>query len=239
MPSCVAEQERDPKRVPRVRSSLLLWLYERLYRELAWAYDPVSWLVSGGRWRQWQLASLPYLAGETILDLGCGPGHLVAELLRRGKNAYGIDRSPAMQRLANRRLRRAGFPGRVVGADARSLPFATASVDSVVLTFPTPIVRQADLWQELARVLRPTGRVVVVLGARAHRVAWWNVAGRWWRKLGVRRRRESVSTEPLTVIGLPTQPLHARLVTRETATSTVYLVVADWSDQNSELTDSF
>jgi ubiquinone/menaquinone biosynthesis C-methylase UbiE len=222
-----------------VRSSLRLWLYERLYRELAWAYDPVSWLVSGGRWRQWQLAVLPDLAGETILDLGCGPGHLVVELLRRGKNAYGVDRSPAMQRLANRRLRRAGFPGRVVGADARALPFAAASVDSVVFTFPTPLVREADLWRELARVLRPTGRVVVVLGARAHHVAWWNVAGRWWRALGMRRSTESASADSPTEIGLPTRPLQARLVTREMASSTVCLVVAEWLDQKSELTDSF
>ena len=39
---------RRRKPGPIVRS--YIWLTERLYHELAWTYDPVSWLVSLGQW---------------------------------------------------------------------------------------------------------------------------------------------------------------------------------------------
>ncbi len=50
-------------RPPRARfgTVLLRWLFDLLYHELAWAYDPVSALVSGGRWRDWQRVALPFL----------------------------------------------------------------------------------------------------------------------------------------------------------------------------------
>jgi hypothetical protein len=38
--------------------SLYLWLAERLYHELAWAYDGISWLVSLGAWSRYAIEKL-------------------------------------------------------------------------------------------------------------------------------------------------------------------------------------
>jgi SAM-dependent methyltransferase len=109
---------------------------------------------------------VPHLVGTSVLELGCGPGHLLRDLIEAGYQAIGVDRSPAMWRRAQRRLRRAGYSNTVIAADARALPFADRAFDSLVMTFPSPVIRDVRLWEEAARVLRPDGRFVVVLGAR-------------------------------------------------------------------------
>ncbi|NTV64514.1 MAG: hypothetical protein HGA65_13385, partial [Oscillochloris sp.] len=50
---------------------LVRWAFERLYREFAWTYDMVAVAVSGGLWRRWGLAALPYVRGR-VLELGFG-----------------------------------------------------------------------------------------------------------------------------------------------------------------------
>ena len=57
----------------RLFQSLLGWVFDRLYNQLAWSYDLVSWLVSGGLWRQWHSLVLPYLVGPRVLEVS-GPG---------------------------------------------------------------------------------------------------------------------------------------------------------------------
>jgi len=79
----------------------------------------------------------------------------------------GLDLSPHMSRLARKRLRRLGLAGLpLVRAPAQELPFAANAFDSVVATFPTPFIVQPDTLAEIARVLRPAGRLVIVAGAR-------------------------------------------------------------------------
>ena len=75
-----------------------------------------------------------------------------------------------MLRRAALNLASAGYPGRMVLADARRLPFRPESFDSSTVTFPTPVIRDPAFWSELARILRPGGRVVVVLAARSGQV---------------------------------------------------------------------
>src|SRR4030067_1850706 len=48
-----------------------------LYNPLAWAYDGVSFLVSQGDWRRWTQGALPHVHGPGVLEIGCGPGHLL------------------------------------------------------------------------------------------------------------------------------------------------------------------
>jgi SAM-dependent methyltransferase len=75
-----------------------------------------------------------------------------------------------MARIARNNTRRFGSP--IVRADALALPFPDRNFDSIVLTFPTPIIAKPSLWQEMARVLRPGGQVVVVVGAKSRSRVW-------------------------------------------------------------------
>ncbi len=141
--------------------------FRLLYHELAWTYDAVAWLVSFGKWRAWGRTALPYLVGERVLELGHGPGHLIPSLRQHGFDPVGLDLSPQMGRRARRRLRQTGpSPPPRLQARAQQLPLAGATFDSVVATFPTPFIIQPATLVEVARVLRPGGRLVVVAGAR-------------------------------------------------------------------------
>jgi len=145
--------------------------YGLLYHQLAPAYDLTSWVVSGGRWRHWQRVALADLPSGRVLEVGPGTGHLLLDLLDSGRNAYGVELSSEMLRIAGRRLRSRGYEGRLVAGDARQLPFADSAFDGMVLTFPAPFL-DARFWHEAERVLRPGGRLVLVLGAESRHWPW-------------------------------------------------------------------
>jgi len=75
------------------------WLTERLYSDLAWVYDPLSWLVSGEKWTTWRVEALDHLAGKQVLEIGFGTGELPIPLHRRGLAVYGLERSQAMHKV--------------------------------------------------------------------------------------------------------------------------------------------
>ncbi|MCS6889403.1 MAG: class I SAM-dependent methyltransferase [Chloroflexus sp.] len=137
---------------------LIRWLFQRLYHELAWSYDLIAWLVSGGYWQRWVVAAVPALRGR-VLELGCGPGYLQRALAAR-PGVVGLDASPAMLRRAAR------FTKRLVRADARRLPFAGASFDTVCATFPAEYILDPATHAEIRRVLAPDGQLVIVDGGR-------------------------------------------------------------------------
>ena len=142
---------------------LVAWGFRLLYSELAWLYDPVSWLVSLSLWRQWQQTALAFLPPDgRVLEVGFGPGHLLADLAAAGYKPVGLDLSQAMVRQTARRLRRRGLAVALCQGSASALPFAPRTFDAVVVTFPTPYVYDSAWQQHLRRVLRPGGRAVVV-----------------------------------------------------------------------------
>ncbi len=137
---------------------LLHFAFRLLYHELAWTYDVVSWLVSLGEWRKWQRAALPYVQGERVLELGHGPGHLLWALQQANLQVVGLDLSPQMGRLARRRA-----PGALlVRGRAQALPFAAASFDTVLATFPTEYIVAPQTLTAVARVLVENGRLLIV-----------------------------------------------------------------------------
>lgn len=143
----------------------LLWFFERLYSQLAWAYDGIAWLASAGRWNRWVLSVRSYIEGPRVLELGHGPGRLLAALANDYHAVYGVDFSPQMIRLARRRLLQARLPLHHTRARAQSLPFPSAWFDTVVSTFPAPYINDPATLQEILRVLRPGGKLLVVQGA--------------------------------------------------------------------------
>jgi ubiquinone/menaquinone biosynthesis C-methylase UbiE len=163
----------------RAYGRLLHLGFRLLYNELAWTYDRVSWGVSLGQWREWQRASLPHLTGPCILEIAFGTGNLQLDLHTAGKEAFGIDLSSHMVRITDRKLRRRRIKGRLCQASAGALPFATASFDSLVTTFPTPFIRDRRVLSEIARVLRPDGLLIIVDGAWLLQPHWAARAIEW------------------------------------------------------------
>jgi ubiquinone/menaquinone biosynthesis C-methylase UbiE len=158
LPNCIL--------IPMTYARLIRWAFARFYHEFAWTYDTVAAAVSGGRWAAWGLATLPHLGGQ-ILELGCGTGAIQQSLAARvGQSpAFGIDASPQMLAITQRKLAQADHPQRLVRAVAQALPFAPTSFDSIVATFPTEYIIDRSTLAEVWRVLRPGGRLVVALAA--------------------------------------------------------------------------
>jgi ubiquinone/menaquinone biosynthesis C-methylase UbiE len=137
--------------------------FRLLYNELAWSYDAVSWLVSLGRWRRWQRTILPHLPPSgRVLEIGFGPGHLLRDLASAGYQTVGLELSPAMLRLASRRLRRQRLDIALCRGDADALPFTRSTFDAVVITFPTPYAYDPAWLAQLPHVLRSGGMLIVV-----------------------------------------------------------------------------
>jgi ubiquinone/menaquinone biosynthesis methyltransferase len=116
-------------------------------------------------WRRRLLRDLAPRAGETMLDLCAGTMDVAALAKRRtaGLSVVGADFS--FQMLA-RGVEKTGLPASQ--ADALALPFKPGSFDLATVTFG---VRNLDSWErglaELARVLRPGGRLGVLEFFRA------------------------------------------------------------------------
>ncbi len=128
----------------------------------AWA-QPTEWL------------NIP--PGGTALDVGCGPGSVTALLARAagpGGLALGVDISEPMLARAVRAEARPqiGF----LRADAQQLPLRDETVDAVVSIavlqlIPNPVAALA----EMARVLRPGGRLAVMVPTAGRAAGFWRM----------------------------------------------------------------
>ena len=152
----------------RAQRCAVRWGFERLYRECAWAYDAVAAAVSRGLWQQWALAALPFIRGR-VLELGVGPGHVQLALASGSHPAYGLDTSPQMISIAQHRLRRAGYHAHLTQGRAQQIPFAPATFDTVLATFPAEYIADPRTHAEIRRVLVPGGRVVILPMAQLDR----------------------------------------------------------------------
>jgi malonyl-CoA O-methyltransferase len=106
------------------------------------------------------LQATPFL--RSALDVGCGPGGLLAalEAARPGAALAGVDLAPGMVREAARRVPRA----RLAVGDAESLPFAAGSFDLVLSTSTFQWLPGLDAaLAEVRRVLAPGGTFVLAL----------------------------------------------------------------------------
>ena len=147
---------------------LLHWSFERLYHEFAWSYDLVAAAVSRGHWRHLIVAAMPFLQGGCVLEIGCGTGFLQLALAQASIPHVGCDASRQMLRQARRRLLRARVPLRLLRGRAQELPFAPATFTDVVATFPAPYILGRATLDEIRRVLRPGGQLLIVDGGTLH-----------------------------------------------------------------------
>jgi len=105
--------------------------------------------------------------GMHVLDVGCGRGEILRRCAGLGAQAYGVDYAPVAVRMARRLAMADGETRCAVGvylADAKWLPFATASFDCVLMFDLVEHLHPWELDQALAevrRVLRPDGRLII------------------------------------------------------------------------------
>lgn len=137
--------------------------FHLLYHQLAFIYDAVAWLVSLGQWPAWRRLSLQFVQPGPILELAYGTGGLFADMFGDGYRPVGIDLSPFMARLTSRRLQKLGLPLPLSRARAQQLPFPADHFGSIIATFPTPYIFEPETLAEVVRVLRPEGRLIVVM----------------------------------------------------------------------------
>jgi demethylmenaquinone methyltransferase/2-methoxy-6-polyprenyl-1,4-benzoquinol methylase len=139
-----------------------------MFDAIARVYDPLNSLMTAGlhhRWRE-RAADLADLApGARALDVACGTGDLALELARRvgpGGEIVACDFSERMLDLA--RAKAAAFPTiRVEWANALELPYADDEFAAATVGFGARNFSDLDQGlRELARVVRPGGRVVVL-----------------------------------------------------------------------------
>ena len=144
-----------------------------MFGSIAPRYDLLNHLLSGGldrRWRQRAAAAAcgdAGSAGGVLVDVCTGTGDLAIALARRAPRAHiiGCDFSRPMLALAQRKFAAAGLAARttLVEADAMALPMAAGAAAAVTCAFGLRNLTDTRRGlAEMARVVRPCGRVVLV-----------------------------------------------------------------------------
>lgn len=121
--------------------------------------------------------------GERILDLGCGTGHLTAQIAAAEASVLGVDSSPPMIEEARKHFPDLHFEVH----DARQLAFTDqfdAVFSNAVLHW---IVEAESVVQGVARALRPGGRFVTEFGGTRNVQAIQAALQDGLRQLGVER----------------------------------------------------
>ena len=101
-----------------------------------------------------------------MVDVGCGPGYLIAVIARAFPQLHiiGVDISEEMMQVATQNLSSLGFSEQVEfrQGDVRNLPFEDNAVDFVVSTFSLHHWQDPEqALQEIYRVLKPEGQFLI------------------------------------------------------------------------------
>jgi ubiquinone/menaquinone biosynthesis C-methylase UbiE len=196
-----------------------------VYTLLAIVYDIWTWFTESKSLHA-AVASVAIADGEAVLEVAVGTGVVFREILRRnpyGRN-IGIDITKAMLRRTRRKANGCNVPFGLSVGDACSLPFQDGNFDIVLNNNMLGLLPErefAPILSEMVRVLRPGGRLVIVMMLRPeNRMARWiyQFGAVWlgcWRQVHLEpflrtAGFESVRHYVVTQLGIPSEILQAR-----------------------------
>jgi demethylmenaquinone methyltransferase/2-methoxy-6-polyprenyl-1,4-benzoquinol methylase len=161
-----ASSSELPSRASEQFASQVKAMFDRVARH----YDAMNSLMTAGlhhRWRQRAAARAQLREGDRALDVCCGTGDLALELARHvgpSGTVIGCDFSQPMLDLARAKsVRSWATTVRFEHADALQLPYEEESFDAVTVGFGVRNLADLDRGlTEMARVLKPGGRLVIL-----------------------------------------------------------------------------
>lgn len=157
-----AASEDTPGRLPAAD-------VQAMFDRIAPRYDLLNRVMTAGldrRWREAAAAAADVAVGEAALDVCTGTGDLAFALQRRVTDrgrVVGADFAENMLERARAKAVERDAPVAFVQADALALPFADDEFDGATVAFGIRNVSDLDVGiAEMARVVRPGGRVVIL-----------------------------------------------------------------------------
>jgi demethylmenaquinone methyltransferase/2-methoxy-6-polyprenyl-1,4-benzoquinol methylase len=137
---------------------------QAMFGRIAPRYDLLNRVLSAGidqRWRRRILGLAGGVEGRVVVDACCGTGDLALVFARAGARVVGVDFTQPMLRLAGEKPERAR--SLFVRGDALALPLETDAADFATVAFGVRNLEDRPRGlRELARVVRPGGRVFVL-----------------------------------------------------------------------------
>jgi SAM-dependent methyltransferase len=146
------------------------------------SYPPeaIDWLLQPG--------------ARDVLDLGAGTGKLTTRLVERGLDVVAVDPIPDMLEVLRSSLR----DTRALLGTAEEIPLEDNSVDAVLVAQAWHWVDPQRAIPEIARVLRPGGRLGLVWNTRDERLGWVRELGQIIGSDGDRARFDVELPAPFT-----------------------------------------
>jgi SAM-dependent methyltransferase len=148
------------------------------------SYPPeaIDWLLPAG--------------SRNVLDLGAGTGKLTTRLVERGLDVVAVDPVPEMLEV----LRTSLPETPALLGTAEEIPLEDNSVDAVLVAQAWHWVDPARAIPEVARVLRPGGRLGLVWNTRDERLGWVRELGDIIGRDGDPVRNRATLPEPFTEV---------------------------------------
>ena len=142
----------------------------RMFDRIAGRYDLLNSVMTAGLHHAWRVRAADRAEvgpGDAVLDVCCGTGDLAFELAGRvapGGHVVGCDFSEPMLDLAREKAAARGAgTARFEWADALQLPYDEGRFDAVTVGFGVRNFADRDRGlREMARVLKPGGRLVIL-----------------------------------------------------------------------------
>jgi demethylmenaquinone methyltransferase/2-methoxy-6-polyprenyl-1,4-benzoquinol methylase len=149
---------------------------EQMFDKIAFRYDFLNRFLSGGIdiwWRKKAIQQLKKIAPETILDVATGTGDfaIISYKMLHPTKIIGIDISEGMLEVGRKKIVKSGLQDKIelLQGDSEAILFEDNSFEAVTVAFGVRNFENLEKGlEEIMRVLKPGGRLVVLEFTRPH-----------------------------------------------------------------------